>query len=327
MTRAADLVRSSLVWDNVWPLEPWAGNDWDKLPVFAAAGWNLLSLTVAGDDHNIGQAFTRVAAARKRLLSEPERYVLVETVDDILAAKAAGKLAVTLHFEGTRCFERTLDVIEPFFRLGVRHTLIAFNAANSAGGGCAEEGDGGLTQFGRRLVREMERVGMMLDLSHTGARTSLEAMSVATRPVLFTHSNAAGVTRHYRNLTDEQIKACAATGGLVGISGSSDYLGDANASTAALFRHLDCMVQLVGIDHVGLGLDLVFDADAVSNFARSRADEWPQARDPAWPGFRYARLDQLTELVDMMLARRYTEADIAKFLGGNYLRIARQVWG
>ena len=325
MDRADTVLRNALVWDNVWPLEPWAGNDWDKLPDFARAGWNVLSLTIAGDDHSIAQAFARVAAARKRIRADPS-LVFVETVGDILAAKKSGKLAVTLHFEGTRCFERSLGVVEPFFRLGVRHTLLAFNASNSAGGGCAEKEDGGLTMFGRKLIGEMERVGMMLDLSHVGARTSLDALATATKPVLFTHSNAAAVHPHYRNLSDEQIRGCAATGGLVGLSGSSDYLGDAAASTDALFRHLDHIVQLVGIDHVGLGLDLVFDAEAVSDFARRRADEWPQARDPNWPGFRYAKLSQLLELVRLMLDRGYGEDGVAKFLGGNYLRIARAAW-
>lgn len=325
MDRAATLVNDALVWDNVWPLEPWAGNDWDKLAVFAEAGWNLLSLTIAGDDQNLGQAFARVAATHKRILAEPS-LVLVEKADDVLAAKAEGKLAVTLHFEGTNCFERDLSVIEPFFRLGVRHTLLAFNVSNSAGGGCAEASDGGLTKWGRSLIAEMERVGMMLDLSHVGARTSLEAMEASTRPVLFTHSNASGVHPHYRNLTDEQLKACAATGGLVGISGSSDYLGDLKASTEALFRHIDYVVELVGIDHVGLGLDIVFDAEAVSNFARSRADEWPQAKDPSWPGFRYVQPPQLVDLVRLMLGRGYSDEDVTKFLGGNYLRLARRFW-
>lgn len=325
MDRAADLIKDALVWDNVWPLEPWAGNDWDKLRVFAEAGWNLLSLTIAGDDQNLGQAFARVAAAHKRILGDPS-LLLVEKADDILTAKAEGKLAVTLHFEGTNCFERDLSVIEPFFRLGVRHTLLAFNVSNSAGGGCAEESDGGLTKWGRHLIAAMERVGMMLDLSHVGVRTSLDAMEAATRPVLFTHSNAASVHPHYRNLSNAQIKACAATGGLVGISGSSDYLGDLDASTEALFRHVDHIAQLVGIEHVGLGLDIVFDAEAVSSFARARADEWPQAKDPAWPGFRYVRPAQLVDLVRHMLDRGYADADVRKFLGGNYLRLARATW-
>ena len=325
MDRAAQLVKDALVWDNVWPLEPWAGNDWDKLKVFADAGWSLLSLTIAGDDQNLGQAFARVASAHKRILADPS-LVLVEKADDVLSAKADGKLAVTLHFEGTNCFERDLSVIEPFFRLGVRHTLLAFNVSNSAVGGCAESSDGGLTKWGRSLIAEMERVGMMLDLSHVGARTSLEAMDASTRPVLFTHSNAAGVHPHYRNLTDEQIRACAVTGGLIGISGSSDYLGDLKASAEALFRHVDHVVQLVGIDHVGLGLDIVFDAEAVTNFARSRADEWPQAKDPAWPGFRYAQPAQLVDLVAHMLDRGYADEDVTKFLGGNYLRLARRFW-
>ena len=92
-----------------------------------------------------------------------------------------------------------------------------------------------------------------------------------------------------------------------------------------LFRS-DYVVRLVGIDHVGLGLDLVFDAEAVTDFARSRADEWPQAKDPNWPGFRYAQPAQLVDLVALMLERGYGDEDVRKFLGGNYLRLARAFW-
>jgi len=252
--------------------------------------------------------------------------VLAERVADIHAAKASRKLAITLHLEGTRCFERNLDMVEAFHRLGVRHTLLAFNNANSAAGGCAEEGDGGLTKFGRRLIAEMERVGMMLDLSHTGPRSSLEALEMTTKPAVFSHSNAAALVPHYRNLTDAQIRACAATGGLIGLSGSSEYLGDPAASSAALFRHVDHVVQLVGIDHAGLGLDIVFDSDALNAWIRGRPDEWPSARDPNWPGFRYAQPAQLAELLELMARAGYGEADLRKFLGGNHLRIAEAVW-
>jgi membrane dipeptidase len=325
MTTARELLADALIWDNVWPLEPWVGNDLDKLARFQEAGYDVLSLTIAGDNQTSGEAFARVAAVRRRLRELPGA-VLVESVKEIEAARAEGRLAVTLHFEGTRCFERNLDLVEAFYRLGVKHNLLAFNQTNSAGGGCAEREDGGLSAIGRKLIVEMERVGMLLDLSHCGRRTSMQALQQATRPTVFSHSNVDKLFPHYRNLTDEMIRACAATGGMVGLSGSSMYLGDPAAKTATLFRHMDYVVQLVGAEHVGLGLDVVFEAQPLMDWMRTRPDEWPDTRDPKWPGVRYATPEQLPELVQLMLDAGYGEAAVRAILGGNLLRVCGAVW-
>lgn len=318
--------RDALVWDMVWPLEPWCGNDWDQLKHFRAAGHNVVSITLAGDNHSISEATQRVAAARKEVLSRADDWQLIERAGDVLRAKEAGKLGVAFHFEGTRCFERNLDMIETFYKLGVRHTLLAFNQVNSAGGGCAEKSDGGLSNYGRLLVVEMERVGMLLDLSHTGRRTSLDALEIATSPAIFSHSNSDALAPHFRNLTDEQALACAASGGLVGVSSSNEYLGVATAGAEAIFRHIDYFVELLGPDHVGVGFDVVFDADALSEWIRTRPDEWPGKDDPAWPGFNYGRPDQLPRVTAMMLDRGYDEVSVRKILGDNYLRICSAVW-
>jgi membrane dipeptidase len=320
-----NFLRDALVWDMVFPLEPWCGNDYGKLARFHAAGFHVISLTLAGDNHNIGEGIQRVAAARTYLLANADRYVLVERVDDVEIARNAGKLAVAFHLEGTRCFERNLDIIDAYYQLGVRHTLLAFNQANDAGGGCAERADGGLSKFGEAVVRRMEAAGMLLDLSHTGHRTTLDAMAMATRPCVFTHSMADAVHPHFRNLKDDQIRACAKTGGVVGMSGSGEYMGDRSCSNEAILRHVDHIAQLVGPRHVGLGLDLVFDAEALNRWIRGRPEEWPQARDPAWPGFRYAKPEQLTALADL-LAKRYADADVRGILGENWRRVCAQVW-
>lgn len=324
--KAERLYADSIVWDMVWPLEPYCGNDFSALTRFKDCGYTLISLTVAGDNHNISEAAQRVAAIRRQVLDNADAYVLVETVADVQRAKAEDKLAIALHFEGTRCFERNLDMIEAFYQLGVRHTLIAFNNSNSAGGGCAEAVDGGLTAYGRLLVAELERVGMLLDLSHTGEKTSLDALEMATRPTVFTHSNAARLTPHYRNLTDEQISACAKTGGLVGISGSSGYLGDLDTKIETVFKHMDYMVQLVGPKHVGLGLDIVFNADELNKWIRTRPEEWPGTSDPDWPGFRYVQPEQVSGLCELMLRAGYADGDVVNILGGNYMRICADVW-
>ncbi len=322
---AQALVQDALVWDNIWPLEPEVGNDLHRLAGFRAAGYDVISLTIAGDNHTSGQAFNRVATARRRIQATAG-VQLVESVAGIAAAREAGDLAVLLHFEGTRCFERNLDLIEAFYRLGVRHNLLAFNQANSVGGGCAEESDGGLTRFGRRVVAEMERVGMLLDLSHTGARTSLDALAMATKPVVFSHSNCNAIHPHFRNLSDEQIRACAATGGLLGLSGSSIYLGDDAVRSETLFRHLDHVVQLVGAEHACLGLDVVFETEPLNQFMRARPEEWPDAARPGWPGVHYAQPTQLAELTELMLAAGYGEAAIRGILGQNLMRVCGAVW-
>ena len=323
---AAALHRDALVWDMVFPLEPWCGNGWDKLERFRAAGFDVVSLTLAGDNHTIGEGIQRVAAARAWILARPQQYVLVEGVDDVTRAWREGKLAVAFHLEGTRCFERNLDIIDAYYALGVRHTLLAFNQANDAGGGCAEASDGGLTRFGAAIVKRMEQVGMLLDLSHTGRRTSLDAMAMASKPCVFSHSMVDAIAPHFRNLTDDQIRECARTGGVIGMSGSGEYMGDLSCSNEALLRHVDHIADLVGPQHVGFGLDFVFDAATLSDWARGRPEEWPQTRDPQWPGFRYAAPEQVPALTGLLLQRGYSEAEVRGILGGNWQRVCRQVW-
>lgn len=319
-------IKSHTVHDMVWPLEPSLGNDIERLGALRDAGYNSISITIAGDNHNVSQAVQRVAEARRKLIAD-ERLRLVEEFDDIAAAKEAGQLAVSLHFEGTRCFERNLDMVEVFHRIGVRHTLLAFNVANSAGGGCADKRDGGLTAFGRDLVNEMERVGMLIDLSHVGQRTSLEAIEISNRPVIFSHSNVRALAPSFRNLTDEQIRSCARTGGVVGISGSNSYLGCDEPDAEAVFRHIDYIVELVGPDHVGLGLDCVVDAQAVTAYARARPEEWPMVKNPDWKGFSYFSPEDLPSLFERMAIAGYSDETMAAIAGGNFLRVCQEVWG
>lgn len=328
--RARALLDATVVWDNVWPVDlpgnESVGNTWDQLERFARAGVSAVGLTLAGDNHNSAEALRLVGWARHELRARSSLLQLALDADDIVAAKRAGKLAVVLQFEGTRCFERDLNLIELFYDLGVRQTILAFNSANCTGGGCADPVDGGLTPYGKRFIREAERVGMLIDLSHVGRKTTLDALRIAERPMVFTHSNAQAVHTCFRNIDDEQARACARTGGLVGISGSSEYLGDQQCRTETLFRHLDHYVQLLGPQHVCIGLDVVFNAEPLSRWAKARPDEWPMTRDPAWPGFNYAVPEQLTELVGLMLAHDYQEASIRDILGENYLRLTRQLW-
>jgi len=206
--------------------------------------------------------------------------------------------------------------------------LLAYNRNNRAGGGCQDD-DGGLTPFGRQVIAEMERVGMVLCLSHTGHRTAREAIAVATRPLLFSHSNPSAVHAHPRNIPDDLIRACAATGGVVGINGVGSFLGQVDGrddiSSATFARHVDHVVQLVGPRHVSIALDYVFDLGEIETFlAKMQQTFPPELGYSTKPAF--VAPEQLPEIVQALLDRGYREEDLRDILGGNLMRLARTVW-
>ena len=323
---ADELIATSVVCDMVWPIRPQYDNTYESLGRFRKSGFDLVSVTLAGDQHNISQAVQMVADHRRQVLAQPDDFVLFETLSDLERARSEEKLCLMFHFEGSRVYERNLDMIEMFFRLGVRFNLLAFNNQNSAGGGAMDSCDPGLTPYGRRVVQEMERVGMLLDLSHTGRRTTMDAMELCTKPPIFSHHGADTVFGHPRNLTDEQMRTCAALGGVIGVSGGNMYLGNNDCSADNVFRHLDYMVELVGVEHVGLGFDIILNGPALDAFFRSRPDEWPFAQDANWPGAKTVIPEQLPDLVEVMKTAGYSDANIRSILGGNFCRVFSDHW-
>jgi len=135
-------------------------------------------------------------------------------VAEIDAARAAGKAAVSFDIEGMNALNGRADLVQTYYELGVRHMLFAYNRNNLAGAGCHDE-DVGLTDFGREVIDEMNRVGMVVDCSHSGYTTTMEAMQRSSAPVIFSHSNALALADHGRNIRDEQMRCCAAGGGVM----------------------------------------------------------------------------------------------------------------
>ncbi len=326
---AAALLRTSLVWDHhaCMPMRPEDTSFLPQLERHRAAGFDAVTLNVGFGEMTPDEHFAILGAFRAWLAARPALYRIVETPDDFAAAREAGQLAVSFDIEGANAIGDRLDRVARFHALGVRWMLLAYNRPNLAGGGCQAD-DPGLTPFGRALIAEMERVGMQLCLSHTGHRTAREALDAATRPVIFSHSNCAAVHAHPRNIPDDLIRACAATGGVVGINGVGIFLGPGpggDASSEAYVRHLDHAVQLVGAGHVSIALDYVFDRAELEEFARTMAHTFP-------PGLGYDRPpnfvapEQLPEIVGLLQARGYRDDDLRALLGGNLLRLAREVW-
>jgi membrane dipeptidase len=202
--------------------------------------------------------------------------------------------------------------------------LLAYNQKNLVGDGCVERTDAGLSRYGVRLIEAMNRSAIIVDGSHTGYRTTMEAMQISTRPFIFSHSNAFALVPHYRNIKDDQIRACAQSGGLIGVNGVNEFLGDSRGSTEAMFRHVDYIANLVGPRHVGIGLDYVKDYDAIWQWIEDNPDLWPDndGAAPIYPD--HAQPEQVRELAFRMLGAGYSQADVHGILGGNYLRVLRQ---
>lgn len=323
---AAALHQDALVWDMVFVYEPEMDNDYRLFPRWAESGVNFVSVHPAGDRHNIGEAMRRIARLRRHILRDgADRYVLVESVDDILRARQQDKLAVGIHLEGFRCLERDLDLIEVYYRLGVRFVHPIFNLVNSIGGGSADRIDIGLTRFGIKVIEEMNRVGMLVDGAHAGYRTTLEMMEVSRAPVIFSHLGCYSVHPHFRNVRDDQIAACARSGGVIGITSAGFYLGK-STSTERYFTHVDHVAQLVGPEHVGIGTDSMARPEHLLAYIKARPDEWPGLDQGMWEPMAFFQPEQLPGLTELMLKRGYSEPQVRGVLGENWLRVCRQVW-
>jgi membrane dipeptidase len=257
-------------------------------------------------------------------MARPEEYLLLLEAKDVERARSTGRLAVGFDIEGANAVGDQLSLIQLYYDLGVRWMLMAYNTSNRAGGGCQDE-DGGLTNFGRAMVAEMERVGMLLCLSHTGHRTVREVLAMATQPLIFSHSNCAALHPHPRNIPDELIRACAATGGVVGINGVGIFLGKNDISSETYARHVDHVVQLVGPAHVSIALDYVFDMRELEEHLEKMKGTFPPGLGYEM-GARFVPPEQLEEIVVTLQGWGYSDADLTALLGGNLLRLAKQVW-
>jgi membrane dipeptidase len=324
--RARRLLEQTLVWDNhgCMPLRPHDTAFLPQLMRYAKAGVDVVSLNVGFDAVAWENTPQMLAMFRHWIRSHPGRYRLVETVADIRRARRERRLGVFFDIEGGGALNGRLEMVELYRDLGVRWMLIAYNRNNQLGGGCMDV-DRGLTRFGRQVVTEMERVGMTVCCSHTGYRTTMDVMRHATRPVIFSHSNPLGVWRHRRNIRDEAIRACAGTGGVVGINGIGIFLGANDNRPETVVEHIDYVAQLVGPRHVGLGLDFEFDMAEAEEYVKAHPEMFPPKEGFA-NGMRIVPPESLAAIAAGLLARGYRKADLRAILGGNFLRVAQATW-
>lgn len=301
------------------------------------AGVTALNTTTAWPDDDFEVAVRRIEEYYA-LTREDPRVEIVERVGDIERCKREGKVGIIVAFQNSRPVGTSLERVETFWRLGVRTIQLTYNTKNFAGDGIFEEHDGGLSKFGRTLVREMNRVGILVDLSHGGLRTTLEAIEVSEKPCVFTHSNPHRLVPVPRNITDEQIRAVAAKGGVVGCSSFPPLVWRGNDSGPTLDDFIDCIdyvVDLVGVDHVAIGTDS--EATLGAYPPELRADL--RRKYPGTTGDFHRRFPQGAPLVGLeqglgdwpnitlrLLERGYPATAVQKIIGGNFVRVFREVW-
>jgi membrane dipeptidase len=264
------------------------------------------------------------------LASKPEFFVKAGSAADVERARSQGKLAVFYLFQNTLQFGRELERVDLFHRLGLRSCQLTYNQRNHAGVGCDEEG--GLSPFGRELIGRMNALGMLIDLSHANMQTMAEAIAASKAPVIVSHTACMAVRRHRRNTTDENLRALAARGGVVGICQMRPFLTARKSDNLhAYFDHVMHAIRVAGVEHVCIGSDRDHRVVRLSPeyLAELRREEGSQVVDSELPYF----IDELNgprrmEVVwDGLVKSGLPEGDVERVMGGNLLRLYREVMG
>ena len=237
-------------------------SNWDSPAVcqsLLSGGVTAINATVA-IWQNYRETMDNIAAWLVRFGADGSKWTQVTSVEDILQAKKDGKVGIILGWQNASPIENDLKRLALFHALGVRIIQLTYNERNLLGNGCYERKDEGLSTFGEDAVREMNRLGILIDLSHVGDRTTLEATELSEKPVACTHANARSFHNHVRNRTDEVFKPIAERGGVIGANAFPRFLRKAFESTLQDYIDaIDDLVDRVGVDHVGIGTDYVQD--------------------------------------------------------------------
>jgi membrane dipeptidase len=279
--------------------------------------------TVGGDDRHFTGHHDLLLGTLRRFdsfldeLEDSPHFVLARKTADIYEARRLGKRALLVTIEGAEPLGEDLFLLRQFYRLGMRSVCLCWFKANPAADGCGERRNGGLSNFGRALVAEMNRLGMLIDISQCGHQTVADVLDASTRPVMASHSNAGGQYPHRRNLTDEELRRLADSGGIIGLTSFPAHVADGEPTLEQFLDHFDYVVKFVGVDHVGVGLNIIPHTVEVAEAFYKRADieysgMWLRQLED---------IDRLPALTEGLLRRGYTESQVEKIMGANLLRV------
>lgn len=299
-----------------------------------AGGVTATNHTVTNPHGTFEQAVIDMARCAAWIDDNSDQGLLATSVADIEEAKASGREAIVFGPQNAEFLDTDIQRLDVVYQLGMRIMQLTYQRQNFIGAGCGEKVDAGLSRFGRSVIEAMDDMGIVIDLSHCGANTALQAFELSRNPAIFTHAHSHATSPHIRAKTDDVLKAMAAQGGVIGVTALSAF----NANPAdprkrqglsGFLRHVDYIVELVGIDHVGIGLD--FDeTNTPEKFAADHARSPELETGFGWNDKRIHDLDDASKELNVtraLVVGGYSDDDIEKILGGNFLRVLRQVWG
>jgi len=290
------------------------------VPAWREGGVNVVITTLYTEeehkpDRALRRAMTLLGAGLNDIDETPDVH-LCRTISEIDATVASGGIALVLAMEGGEPIQESVDALRVFYQIGMRVFGLTWNQRNLLAEGVGEErANGGLTELGREVVAEANRLGILLDCSHLSVRSFWDLIEASARPVIASHSNAKALCGHRRNLDDDQIQAIVTSGGVIGINGVASFITDDrnDASLEKMLDHLDYMVKLAGIEHVALGPDFV-------DYLRVGPGVTEEDLDIVYPkGFESIRT--MPNVTAGLVARGYDESAIRAILGGNMLRL------
>jgi membrane dipeptidase len=314
-----------------------------------ASGATAINCTVPLTLDSAGEAFGRIADYYETIRYEPQ-LVLIEKADDILRAKKEGKIGVIIGAQSCEFVQHgdLFSSTQLFAKMGLRIMQIAYSHRSFAADGCLTGDDAGLTNDGKILIKAMEKAGIIVDLSHVGRRSTLEAMETCEKPPIFSHSNPDSLFPHPRNLTDEQAKRLAAKGGVIGVCAFPPLCwdGEKYPSIDSFVNAIAYYADLIGIDHIGIGLDSNAQPGAYNRRELLRfgwlvnqmentgtASNYYGASFAAGRGLQTLFCEDLVNIANLinitnrMLERGFSKDAVEKVLGLNYMRVFREWWG
>ena len=336
--KVLDLVQRSLIIDMLGPLKLDFRPEAYATPLTDAEAAMFRSSGITAFHNSVGvggataydDALQFIAAWSGFVGRNSEIFSLVGRAEDIEHAKAKQKIAVIMGLQNADEFRDPKDV-KAFFELGLRCAQLTYNSQNLVGSGSTDRVDGGISDYGVEIINAMNEVGMLIDVSHSGDRTTLDAIELSPKPIAFTHSNCRALNNHPRLKTDEAIRKLAAKGGVMGITGVRNFVKDKEPTTVEdIVDHIDHVVKLVGIEHVGIGTD-----SDLMGYDRMPPDQYKQLkagykssyafRDKIdTDGFNHPR--KMFDLTAALVRRGYNDSNIQAVLGGNFRRLLGSTW-
>ena len=337
--RAMDLVEGTVVIDMLGPLKIAMGPDFYSKPLSDRDAAEFRASGITGFHHAVGiggvnareSALTFLGIWGNFVARNSHVFTAVDKAADLVRAKRNGRCAVIMGLQNADQFEKPEDV-KFFHEIGLRCTQLTYNSQNRIGSGSTERVDGGVTDFGVSIVKAMNEAGMLIDVSHSGDRTTLDAIALSPEPIAITHSNCRALIDHPRVKTDEAIRALAAKGGVMGITGVRNFVSRTEPTgIAQLVDHIDHVRDLVGIEHVGIGSDADLNgyddagADYLKMIRGAYKDSYAFREKIDVDGFDHPL--KIYDLTEELIRRRYSDANMKAVLGGNFQRLLATTWG